>query len=94
MSESPSDADVMIEFGENVVAPVPPFTTGRVPVTCVVKLTCPPRFESDRQFETIEKQPLAKLIPPVDEKVVVAGSKFTTLLIEKSDPGVVEEIPM
>ncbi len=46
-----------------------------------------------RQVPEIEKQPRAKLIPPIDENVVVAGSKLTTLLMEKIDPGVVLEIP-
>jgi hypothetical protein len=45
------------------------------------------------QTPEIEKQPFFRLIPPIDEKELVAGSKFTTELMAKSDPGVVEDIP-
>ena len=53
MSDSPSLLDVMMEFAANAVEFVPPFATGSVPVTPVVKLTVPVSVESERQVEAI-----------------------------------------
>ncbi len=42
----------------------------------------------------IAKHPAAKLMPPVEWKVLVAGVKLATLLTERMEPGVVVPMPM
>ena len=93
MSAVPAELDTMIEFPENDEEFVPPLAIGSTPDTPDVRETVPPRVESDRHDPEIEKHPRAKFTPPVELNVVVAGSKLTTLLIAKIEPGVVEEIP-
>jgi len=46
-----------------------------------------------KQLPEMEKQPFFKLIPPMEEKEVVAGSKLTTLLTDRREPGEVEATP-
>ena len=74
------------------VAPVPPFRTGRVPVTCVARLMRPASDENERQVPEIAKQPLAMFQPPVETRVEVAVVKFPTPCTERMEPGV--EVPM
>ena len=45
MSVVPAESETMMEFGAKTVELVPPFETGRVPVTCVERETWPPRLE-------------------------------------------------
>ena len=78
----PSALDVMMELLAKYVEPVPPFAM-------VLEKEPPPTH-----VPAIEKQPVFTLMPPTDENVVVAGSKLTTLLIEKSDLGVDVAMPM
>ena len=89
----PSESETMMEFPAKAVELVPPFATGNVPLTPVVKETWPPRVFRAKHVPAIEKQPDLTLTPPVEEKLVVAGSKLTTLLMAKREPGEVEEMP-
>ena len=89
----PSESETMMEFAAKEVELVPPLLIGNVPVTPVVKETWPPRVFRAKHVPATEKQPDLTLIPPVDEKVEVAGSKLTTLLMAKREPGEVEEMP-
>jgi hypothetical protein len=62
----------MIEPGANDVEFVPPFATGRVPVTPVVRETVPVKLESERQVDDIAKQPLVMLYPTFEVDVASA----------------------
>ena len=77
----PSELDVIMELLAKYVEPVPPFAM-------VLEKEPPPTH-----VPAMEKQPDLTLTPPVDEKLVVAGSKLTTLLMAKREPGEVEEMP-
>ena len=83
----------MMELGENEEELVPPLVIGRIPVTPVVKFTCPPRVESERQLEEIEKHPLAMLIPPLPWNVVVPDVTFRIFATDSCEPGVDDPIP-
>jgi hypothetical protein len=56
----------------NVFTPVPPLATGRIPVTPVVRDTCPVRLESDKHDPDSEKQPVLMLYPTFDVDVANA----------------------
>ena len=94
MSVVPRESETTMEFAAKEAELVPPLPTGRVPVTPVVRETWPPRVFRAKQLPAMEKQPDFTLTPPIDEKLVVAGSKLTTLLMEKREPGVDVAMPM
>ena len=48
MSVVPSESETMMEFRGKTVELVPPFATGRVPVTWPVRETWPGKFECER----------------------------------------------
>jgi hypothetical protein len=56
---------------ERFVAPVPPFATPSVPVTCVARFTCPVSVENPIQLLAMAKQPAAKLAPLAKVDVAV-----------------------
>ena len=81
MRAVPAEFETMIEFGEKYVEPVPPFAIKFVNI--------------ERQLPAIEKQPLARLIPPVDENVDVAEPKLIPFVVpmERRDDGDVVPMP-
>ena len=85
-----NEISVLFEYDD---AFVPPLAIGRIPDTPVVRETCPPRVDSDRQLELIEKQPFAKFNPPVPWNVVVPLVTIRMFATENCDPGVDDPLP-
>ena len=71
--------------------PVPPFATGRMPVTCVARLMRPAMLLKVMHVPLIAKHPPAMLRPPVPYNDDVAVPKLATPPIENFEPGV--EVP-